>query len=317
MRKELIWAIIAGLALGVIIAFGVARINLTSKKSGGATQANPTPTPLHQTGLTIAKPNNDDVFTSSSATLSGLSAPNSWVIVSDDAADYLFKTGPDGIFDGEVSLNGGVNLFVITAVGKNLPPGSQALRLVFSSQLKVPEPASTPTSSESTGEAKALQKIKEVLNAPRAYFGTVTDITDTGIQLKSDKGEILQAAVDAKSVVVIKTEPKVTTVKFTDIAIGDYLAALGTTGGNHVLSTQRILITSPTKPPAIKVYFGQVQSVAKKEITLEEIKFVTKLSGVRVGDWVIVVGEVDEKGKFTPRKSFLAEPAIASPTPSP
>lgn len=315
MRKEAVFAIIAGLTLGLIIAFGVWRINLAYKKTL-PTGPKPTPTPATQTGLTIAKPNSDDVLTTDSVTLSGLASPGSWVVVSSNESDYLFKTAPDGTFSGEVDLTGGINLFVVTAVSQVAPPASQTLRLIFSSQLATPEPTSSPTSTESAIKEKVLQKVEEILNSPKAYIGTVTDITDTGIQLKSDSGEILQAAVDTKTVGVVKAEPKTTAVKFTDIAIGDYLAALGFRNGNHLLTTKRILITTPQAPPNIKVYFGEIQNINKREVTLKDLKFTTKLTYLKVGDLIIVVGTLDKAGKFTPRKSFLAEPA-PSPAPTP
>ncbi|PIP57263.1 hypothetical protein COX04_00460 [Candidatus Woesebacteria bacterium CG22_combo_CG10-13_8_21_14_all_45_10] len=314
MRKEAIYAIIAGLALGLIIAFGVWRINLSNKKPNISTQATPTPTPLSQTGLTIAKPNNDDVLTAASGIISGLASPESWIVVSTDSSDSLFKTNSDGSFTSEVNLTGGINQFVITAVRLGANTTSQTLRLIYSTQLATPEAAPTAASTESAIREKVLQKVEEVLNSPKAYLGTVTDITDTSIQLKSDSGEILQASVDSKNVVVIKTGPKTTAVKFTDIAIGDYIAALGFRNGNHVLNAKRILITSPQKPPNIKVYFGPVKSVNKKEVALEDLKFTTKLTGLKVGDLIIVVGTVDEAGKFTPRKSFLA--VLTSPLPT-
>lgn len=314
MRKETLFAVIAGLTLGLVIAFGVWRINSVNKEDMITPGASPTPTSAAQTGLTIAKPNNDDVETIDSVIISGIAAPDSWIVISDENQDYIIKSNSDGSFEEEADLTGGINQFVLTALNSQGETVSKNLRLVFSSQLAVPESSSTPESTESGIRERVAQKVEEVLNSPKAYIGTVTDITDTTVQLKSDSGEILQVSIDEDIVTVVKTEPTQKEVKLTDVAIGDYIAALGYTNGNHVLTTKRILIISPQKPPNIKIYFGKIKSINKKEITLDEIKFTTKLTNLKVGDEIIVVGTLDEDDKFTARKSFLAETA---PTPSP
>lgn len=279
MRKEAVLAIIAGLGLGLIIAFGVWRMSLFSKKQDASPSPTPSSNPQQPTGLIIAKPGDDAVIATNPANISGLASPGSWIMISGNSADYLLETDSDGVFTGEVKLVNGINQFVVTAVNKESGQISRNLRLIFSGQIDIAP------------------------DFPKAYIGIVTDIADTTIQIKSDAGEIQQISAD-------------TSIKLTDIAIGDYIAALGTTNGNHVLEAQRILITSPQKPPNIKIYFGPVKELKKKEVTLEEIKFTTKLTGLKLGDLIIVIGELDETGKFTARKSFLASPApIPSPTP--
>jgi len=76
--------------LGLIIGFGVYRINFAFKKDN-PDQTSPTPTPNTQAGLTIAKPDYDDVITSLPQPISGITSKDSWVIISGNLTDYLVK----------------------------------------------------------------------------------------------------------------------------------------------------------------------------------------------------------------------------------
>jgi len=144
--------------------------------------------------------------------------------------------------------------------------------------------------------------------------GTITDIAEKTIQLKTDSGAIEQ--VSAEDLPAGKAG-----VKLTDIAIGDYIIAMGYRNGNHVLNAKRILITQPTPVPQIKIIYGKVKSISKKEIMVNEndkaaVATTTKLSNkkTKAEDTVIVVGTTI-KDIFTARTIFLVESTVPSPTP--
>ncbi|PIZ49434.1 hypothetical protein COY29_01885, partial [Candidatus Woesebacteria bacterium CG_4_10_14_0_2_um_filter_39_14] len=231
MRKEVWLAVIGGITLGLIIGFGVYRINFAFKK-GGPAQTSPTPTPNNQAGLTIAKPNYDDVITSLPQTISGIASKDSRIVISTNSNDYITKTDQKGTFEKEVDLEGGVNQIIVSAVTKDNNISSQELRLIYSTQLETQKSESQTTSGESGVREIVLKKVEDILNSPKAYLGTVTDIAEKTIQLKTDSGAIEQ--VSAEDLPAGKAG-----VKLTDIAIGDYIIAMGYRNGNHVLNAKR------------------------------------------------------------------------------
>lgn len=313
MRKEVWFAVIGGIALGLIIGFGVYRINFAFKK-GSPTGSSPTPTPNNQAGLTIAKPNYDDVITSLPQTVSGIASKDSWIVISSNSNDYVTKADEKGVFEKDIDLSGGVNQIIVSSVTQDKNISSQELRLIYSTQLQTPAPNSQTTSSESGVREIVLKKVEDILNSPKAYLGTVTDIAEKTIQLKTDSGTIEQVSAEGEGLTIVKQNPTAKEVKLTDIAIGDYIVAMGYRNGNHVLNAKRILITQPTPPPQIKIVFGKVKSISKKEIIINEndkaaITSTTKLSDkkTKAGDTVIIVVGTTIKDIFTARTIFLVE----------
>ncbi|MBF8261539.1 MAG: hypothetical protein HW376_1068, partial [candidate division NC10 bacterium] len=135
----------------------------------------------------------------------------------------------------------------------------------------------TPIPSEATGESairdRVNQKVSEALNKPKAYLGVVTDITDSTIQIKTLESEIKQVSVAAEEITVVNSKGAANkAVKLTDIAIGDFIVAMGYINSNSVLVAQRILITDPVTEPKISAALGNVTDVTKKTLSVSGIK---------------------------------------------
>ncbi|SRR3989344_340509 len=168
----------------------------------------------------------------------------------------------------------------------------------------------TPTATDSSNaiRQKVEQKLNEVKKNPKAYVGAVTDKTEDTIQIKNDFGEILLVSIDTSSVAFVKTINKIQNSKYDDLAIGDFIIAMGFKNGNGVLEGKRILIIPPNDPVARKVVMGRVVGNEKKIITMESpgigqtsVSFPKKWKGpelteIEVGENLIVVGsEVEDK----------------------
>ena len=258
MRKEVLFAILAGLSLGLVIAFGVWRANIAlSPKNPDQSEASPTPKP--EFAITIADPSDLDVFTENPVTLSGITKANAFVAVSTEEEDYTTQADTKGSFEIEVELIGGVNQIVMTAFDEKGSEVTQKLLLVFSTEF-----AKYITAGESQGQEEANsirerveQKVSQALKSPKALLGTVTDISENTLQIKSSGGEIEQISVsaDTSALAIGKTKKE---VKVTDIAIGDYIVAMGFMNGNGVLDTKRILITSPDEGTNRMAIFAKV-----------------------------------------------------------
>ena len=280
MRKEILFAIIGGSIFGLVIAFGIWRVNSAlSPRNQAATDSTEEPDKQNAI-ISVAEPSENDVLGASPTAISGLTRPASLVVLSGEEHDYLVVADNKGAFTEDISLIGGINQIVATAFDKDGTSGEQKLTLIYSTEFAKPSQAPTEA-AESTDSVrqKVQEKVEDALNSPTAYLGTVTDISEGSIQVKSASGEINQVATkDTPTVIQDGKSPK--TVKLADIAIGDFIVAMGYRNGNHVLSARRILIVTPPDPTPRKAIYGNIASVSKTGITLE----------TKQGDTTITVG---------------------------
>lgn len=304
MRKELIWAGVIGISLGLIIAFGVWRVNFSMKPKNIVTN---TPKPKannFEFKIVLDKPENNDVVTTGNVTVSGITKPLSWITVSGEEDDYIIQSDEQGVFSQDVDLISGVNQIKTTAFDSEGNESIEKVLVVYSSAFQtktVPTPASD-ASSEAGIRQKVEAKVADLLNKPKAYIGTVTDITDSTIQIKTMDGEIKQISTANDGVTVVKANPTAKTVKLTDIAIGDFIVAMGYINSSSVLSAQRILIVDPITEPKITALIGNISDIDKKTTIPKTIK--AKIAKIKDEDLVILVTTIDDKGAVTLRSVF-------------
>ncbi len=330
MRREILYAIGAGVSLGLIIAFGIWRVN-SAVNVKRTPSASATPMPTAEFGITLAKPENESVIIQNPVTISGITKPGIWVVISTDTKDYLVQAASDGTFTKDINLVSGINQIKVSSLDVSDGTAQANLILVYSTEFgKISSlpPSSTPSSStqESEIREKVQKKVEEALNNPKAYLGVVTDIVESTLQIKGASGEIKQASVDPKDVTVIKDGKVVKEVKFTDIAIGDFIVAMGYKNGNGVLDTKRILITTQPDELKIKAVLGKITDIGKANVTILQPKdnrelsvaaakdSKVKLSSLDEGDIVIFVGTLLADGTFSARTLFNVTP---SPTATP
>lgn len=142
MRKEIFYAIFAGGILGLVIAFGVWRANIALKPNNiSNTSATQSPVPSgiptnSSSGITLASPQNDDVFSENPVRISGVTKAESFVTISAEVNDYIIKSEKDGSFQADVELSGGVNQVVISAIEEDGTSHIQNLTLIYSTEFK-------------------------------------------------------------------------------------------------------------------------------------------------------------------------------------
>ena len=171
----------------------------------------------------------------------------------------------------------------------------------------------TSTDEASSVRDNVQKKVEEARTIPFAYVGTVTDIAEQTIQInkfifskvEEEAGEIQQISVDEENTVFVKITKNTTSVKFSDLAIGDFIITMGYKNGNGVLEGKRILITTSVEPTARKAIFGEPSEIAKRSLTLTAptgkewaVEFGTtwvgpELSEIEEGDKVIIVGTTE------------------------
>lgn len=273
MRKELLWATLIGITFGVVIAFGVWRINSSIEPSNTVVKS---PLPSASSSdfrVTLDKPTYGDVVVEETTNVSGITKPSALVMVSGEDEDYLIQSNESGVFNQDVDLIPGVNQIKITAFDPKGVQSVETVLIVFSSsfQLKsLPETEEQePASSDAEIRQKVETKVQAALNKPKAYLGIVTDITDSTIQIKTNDGEIKQISTSAEDTAVVNTTGITNkTIKLTDIAIGDYLVAMGYINSNSVLNAQRILLANAVTEPTVRALYAKVTTKSKANLTV-------------------------------------------------
>lgn len=216
------------------------------------------------------------------------------------------------------------------------PTLAQSPNPTSSTQLK----DSTPSTSV---REKVRQTIENLVRKPRAVIGTLEQITDSTLAIKTKNGKSQMVAAGSATTYAKLTGGKKSDIKFQDLAIGDFTIALGYKNGNDILDAKRVLTFDKQPTPSRKVIYGTVQSVAKNSFVLKlaktgeawtiQLTSKTKLTakGLREikaediieGDKAVVVGIPDDKKDKTLKAvqvhilSLKAISAKPSPNPKP
>lgn len=262
MRKEILFAIILGSIFGVVLAFGIWRFSISPETgiSGNITgDNNSSNTEIKNDGeasLSLSNPQDKSVSYEQEIEVSGITDPGNVVVVSTGEDDEFALADKDGSFKASISLSIGVNR--LKAIAFNSQGGKKA------EQIFVIYSAASEKSDQSV-EDKVNQKIENSTSS----LGTITDITDTTVQIRTDSGEVQQISVDQSSTTFAKIIKEQTEVKFSDLAIGDFVAAIGSTNGNGILKASRVLITNPPKDSDIEARFGKVTTFSSKDFLMD------------------------------------------------
>ena len=359
MRKEILYAIVAGILFGLVVAFGVWRANSTIQRSGeNESQTTPSASPTisnpSKINISLAKPTSYSVVNVNTTVLSGLTAQDTWVVISGETNDYVIKSKSDGTFEQTVDLVPGINDLLATALNLQGESSTANVLIVYSSEFKIPtgEIKSSPTpgqpneATDSSVRQKVQEKVDLVLNSPKAYLGVITDISEGTIQInklnseqKDQVGkEIKQISVPTNTTYIKSQKSEVKNIKFTDVAIGDFIVAMGFINSNSVLEAQRVLVTDPPESTGRVTKLGTVKSVSKTkflittlfdssetEVVEENGTKITKdqdgktlkgaVSDIKEGSILIVAGKPDIKNFFARRIHIISFPINPSPTP--
>ncbi|MDO8341503.1 MAG: hypothetical protein Q7T59_06035 [Candidatus Woesebacteria bacterium] len=248
MRKETALAIFAGISIGLITAFGIWKATSSIKRNTQESETIQTPatTPKQNLILTIANMSDFDVITESPKIVNGMTKSLSNIVISTADKDFLGKANEDGSFELEVKLPVGFSEIKAVSFDSKGDLAETKVKIIYSEE---------------------FEKYVDPTKKSKAYVGTVTDISGGTIQIKAINGEILQAGT-ADDTTYINVLKKSAVVKATDLAIGDYIVAMGLLNGNKVLSAKRILITSELIDDKKEIVWGKISEITKKKLTL-------------------------------------------------
>jgi len=141
MRKEIVIAIIAGITVGLAIAFGAWRANSALKVKQNddnqttSTTQQQTNTPTQEKlDISLVHLEDYDVFTETPVKITGITKPGSIVVISGENQDYTLESASDGTFEQDVDLTGGVNQILFSVLDKNGEKANKKVTVVYSSE---------------------------------------------------------------------------------------------------------------------------------------------------------------------------------------
>lgn len=316
MRKEVLFAVLAGAIFGIVIAFGIWRANLALTPETNTSTPPPKAEQDINTTITVAKPENHQVITTPEVTITAITQKNSIVVVSAEE-DYLSTPLSDGSFEVEVELTGGINDILITSFNESGIPQTESLLLVLSTALAKQLESGVDIGSESASvRDRVAEKVARAKSVAYATLGTVTDIAESTLQVKTEEGEIVQISV-GDDTTLSKIAKTTTSIEVTDVAIGDFIVAMGPpiSNGNEAMDALRVLVMTRPSANENAAIYGTIATVERREVALSRdgeettLKFGKSWKGPETsdlteGDTLIAVGTLDENS-LSVRSIFL------------
>jgi hypothetical protein len=199
----------------------------------------------------------------------------------------------------------------------------------------VSSPAAQEVDEPNQTRERVLQRVNQIRQNPKAVLGTVTDKTETTLQVQPEKGNIQFISINGGTS-YSRVDTKVSEIKYDDIGIGDFIAALGQKDANEVLVAKKILLSPRPETPKIKPFLCTVTDTGRNSIDItsnQEIYTVRigtntrlttgpvdkprtiRLTTVEEDDKCVVFGSVDGKTIDTRRVHILED--FNQPTDSP
>jgi hypothetical protein len=142
---------------------------------------------------------------------------------------------------------------------------------------------------------KVREKIEETKKGMKAaYFGEITAITESTLTITTFKG-VSNVRIGMDTVIVGRGNKK---IALKDLAIGDYIIAMGYIADNNLLDAKRIVVINKPKVVAREVAFGKVTDISADEkiLTVKNEKK-NLLYTIEVTDKTTITKKVDGKVK--------------------
>lgn len=138
MRKEVLVAILIGVILGALVAFGIWRANLAllPKKEAVKTEQQPQPSPAEvpASTLILTQPEDNAILSQDKAMIKGATIPGATVLILTNLDELVTQADKNGAFEQEVQLEGGPNEITVISYDEAGNETAQTLTLVYSTE---------------------------------------------------------------------------------------------------------------------------------------------------------------------------------------
>lgn len=147
MKKEIFLAVLIGLVFGLIITYGIYRATVAISSPPRNTLPSVTPSPMEESlsdpNLTIISPEDETVITERSATITGHTLNNSYVVIFVNDEENITTPDKEGNFSIQANLESGSNFISVHALDEDGRVSKQEITVV------VVNPSPTPEASDS------------------------------------------------------------------------------------------------------------------------------------------------------------------------
>lgn len=242
MRKEPIIAVIIGSLIGLGSAFflwqTLSKHNSVTKPVTEIQKTQDSNLSEDNSSLSILSPNELSIYTQSKVKLNGLAPKNAIIGVYLNGGYFFGSSNQKGEFEFDIDADGGINNLKVWAFSGD-KTFSQTVNFIYTTQIE---------NQEDTLVATA---------------GTITDILEDGLQIKTVTGEIKQITINSDtSYVNIIKESKDSA--FEDLAIGDYIVLIGTNKDSS-FTAQRVLISTESDLSKVLGVEGKIKTLSAKD----------------------------------------------------
>lgn len=141
MRREVLVAIVVGILLGAVVAFGIWRTNsyLVSKQSPNTSTEQTTPQEeqkqaISTSQLVLTQPEDNSVSSQNFITVKGSATPKSTILVLGNSSEAITEAAADGSFEQDISLDGGANEITVLAYDDQGNESIQTTTVVYSTE---------------------------------------------------------------------------------------------------------------------------------------------------------------------------------------
>lgn len=127
----------------------------------------------------------------------------------------------------------------------------------------------TPTASPSNAvRERVREKIEELVKRPRALVGTLDQITDSTLRIKTRSGEAKLASTSEETLFFRVAAGTRSQIKFADLVLGDFIISMGFRNGSDVLEATRIITVDANPIPVRRAVYGIVEEGEKGILTI-------------------------------------------------
>ncbi|HEX7017888.1 MAG TPA: hypothetical protein VF209_03210 [Patescibacteria group bacterium] len=153
MRKEIIFAIILGLAVGLLVVYGIYRSRQAPLSSDQNVNLTTSPSPLAEEvgNLVLHSPEDEIIVDKAEVAVTGTTDPQAFVVIFVNDVEHITTADASGNFSVNVTLETGSNVIIVYSLNEDGKKTIQERVVTFTTQSL--EDTQEASSSADTSEA--------------------------------------------------------------------------------------------------------------------------------------------------------------------
>lgn len=136
----------------------------------------------------------------------------------------------------------------------------------------LPTLAQEGTTPGETVRDRVRERVELLARRPRAYVGEIVDLPDSIIEIETRSGQMRQAKTDEETVFIQVKAGVSSNITFEDLAVADWVIAMGYLGDNNVLEARRVITTGTSPLIERRAVYGVVEEADDGTFTIKHPK---------------------------------------------